>query len=151
MKTKIISAIVFVLTISTTQAQVWKKLTGDKKPTDTTKVEKKAGGGLFQNILAKVAKVAGNAAGGMSGMVSTVDNLQNVDILASVGTNIYSKDLGLIVNDFLGDEWINNGDFTMIMLSSKNSFKLNKYAGTIKVNNKELKHSSSLFLLIYIK
>lgn len=142
MKNNIIYTIVFVFTISTTQAQVWKKLTGDNKTTDTTKVEKKAGGGLFQNIVAKVAKVAGNAAGGMSGMVSTVDNLQNVDILASVGTNIYSKDLGLIVNDFLGDEWINNGDFTMIMLSSKNSFKLNKYAGTIKVNNKELKHSS---------
>lgn len=142
MKNKIIIAVVFALTINSTQAQIWKKLTGDKKEADTTKVEKKAGGGLFQKLVAKVAKVAGDLGGGMTGMVSTADNLENVDVLASIGTNIYSKDLGLIVNDFLGDEWINNGDFTMIMLSSKNSFQLNKYAGTIKVNNKELKHSS---------
>lgn len=142
MKNKIIIAVVFALTINTTQAQVWKKLTGDKKEADTTKVEKKAGGGLFQKLVAKATKAIGNVAGGLSGMVSTADNLENVDVLASIGTNIYSKDLGLIVNDFLGDEWINNGDFTMIMLSSKNSFQLNKYAGTIKVNNKELKHSS---------
>lgn len=142
MKNKIIITLVLVLTINTTQAQIWKKLTGDKKTTDTTKVEKKAGGGLFQKIVAKATKAIGNVSGGISGMVSTADNLENVDVLASIGTNIYSKDLGLIVNDFLGDEWINNGDFTMIMLSSKNSFQLNKYAGTIKVNNKELKHSS---------
>lgn len=142
MKNKIIVTIALVFTINTMQAQIWKKLTGDKKTADTTKVEKKAGGGLFQKLVAKATKAIGNVAGGMTGMVSTVDNLQNVDVLASIGTNIYSKDLGLIVNDFLGDEWINNGDFTMIMLSSKNSFQLNKYAGTIKVNNKELKHSS---------
>lgn len=142
MKNKTLFLVALIFTINTTEAQIWKKITGDKKPADSTKVEKKKGGGLFQNLVAKVAKVAGNVAGGMSGMVSTVDNLQNVDILASVGTNIYSKDLGLIVNDFLGDEWVNNGDFTMIMLSSKNSFQLNKYAGSIKVNDKELKHSS---------
>ncbi|POY38220.1 hypothetical protein C3L50_13235 [Flavobacterium alvei] len=141
MKKKLVFSAILFCVITTSQGQFLKKITG-KKETDTTKVEKKVGGGLFQNIVAKVAKVAGNAAGGMAGMVSTVDNLENVDILASIGTNIYSKKLGLVVNDFLGDDWIDNGDFTMIMLSSKNSFQLNKYAGSIKVNNKELKHSS---------
>lgn len=104
--------------------------------------EKKKGGGFFQKVVGKVAKAAGGAVGGLGGMVSTADNLDNVDVIASVGTNIYSKDLGLIFTDFLGKEWINNGDFTMLQLASKDAFTMYKYAGTIKVNGKELKHAS---------
>ena len=104
--------------------------------------EKKKGGGFFQKVVGKVAKAAGGAVGGLGGMVSTADNLDNVDVIASVGTNIYSKDLGLIFTDFLGKEWVNNGDFTMLQLASKDAFTMYKYAGTIKVNGKELKHAS---------
>jgi len=104
--------------------------------------EKKKGGGFFQKVVGKVAKAAGGAVGGLGGMVSTADNLDNVDVIASVGTNIYSKDLGLIFTDFLGKEWINNGDFTMLQLASKDAFTMYKYAGIIKVNGKELKHAS---------
>jgi hypothetical protein len=104
--------------------------------------KKKSGGGFFQKVVGKVAKAAGGVAGGMSGMVGTADNLDNVDVVASVGTNIYSKDLGLMFTDFLGKEWINNGDFSMLQLASKDAFKLYKYAGIIKVNGKELKHAA---------
>jgi hypothetical protein len=145
MKTKIIVCFLFMVSIQTTEAQIWKKITGNKKETDTTKTEKqekKSGGGFFQKVITKVTKAAGGLVGNMAGAISTVDNLQNVDILASVGTNIYSKDLGLVVNDFLGDEWINSGDFSMIMLTSKGKYQFNKYAGTIKVNGKEIKHAS---------
>lgn len=144
MKSKIILILVLFFSINSSQGQFLKKITG-KKETDTTKVEKgekKAGGGFFQKVVAKATKAIGNVAGGTIGAVSTIDNLNDVDVVASIGTNIYSKDLGLVVNDFLGDEWINNGDFSMIMLTSKNDFKFHKYAGTIKVNGKEIKHAS---------
>ncbi len=104
--------------------------------------EKKKGAGFFQKVIGKVAKAAGGAVGGLGGMVSTADNLDNVDVIASVGTNIYSKDLGLMFTDFQGKEWINNGDFTMLQLAGKDAFTMYKYAGTIKVNGKELKHAS---------
>ncbi len=133
-----------MLTINTTEAQIWKKFGGDKKTNDSTQVEKKekkAGGGFFQKVVAKATKAIGSVAGGIVS-VKTVDNLQSVDLLASVGTNIYSKDLGLIVNDFLGDDWINNGDFSMLMLSSKDNFQFNKYAGNVKLNGKDFKYST---------
>jgi hypothetical protein len=104
--------------------------------------KKKSGGGFFQKVVGKVAKAAGGAAGGMAGMVGTTDNLADVDIVISIGTNIYSKDLGLMFTDFLGKDWINNGDFTMLQLASKDAYKMYKYSGIIKVNGKELKHAS---------
>lgn len=110
--------------------------------TNADEPEKKKSGGFFQKVVGKVAKAAGGAVGGMSGMVTTVDNLDHADIIVSVGTNIYSKDLGLIFTDFLGKEWINNGDFTMLQLASKDAYKTCKYGGVIKVNGKELKHVS---------
>lgn len=144
MKAKILLGLFLVLTLNSVEAQIWKKIGGDKKSSDTTQVEKKekkAGGGFFQKVVAKATKAIGGVAGGMVS-VKTVDNLQSVDVVASIGTNIYSKDLGLVVNDFLGDGWINNGDFTMLMLSSKDNFQFNKYAGEVKLNGKDLKYAT---------
>lgn len=56
---------------------------------------------------------------GAGGSVANVENLGEADIIVSTGTNIYSKDLGLMVTDFLGKDWINNGDFTMLQLASR--------------------------------
>ena len=102
--------------------------------------KKKSGGGFFQKVVGKVAKAAGSAVAGGIGAVATIDHVEDADVTVAVGTNIYSKDLGLMVHSFLGKDWINNGDFTMLQLSSKDAFKMYKYGGTIKVNDKELKH-----------
>lgn len=152
----LISAICCILIFFNTHAQLGgllkKKKDKTEQPADTTITtpaakdeeleKKKSGGGFFQKVVGKVAKAAGGVAGGMSGMVGTADNLDNVDVVASVGINIYSKDLRLMFTDFLGKEWINNGDFSMLQLASKDAFKLYKYAGIIKVNGKELKHAA---------
>lgn len=123
------------------EAQFWKK---DKTETSTEvkKEEPKKTGNIFQKAMSKVTKMVGNLAGELGGSVAETPNLDNVDVLASVGTNIFPKDLGLATNDFLKGEWIDNGDFTMLMLSSPNGFQFFKYVGTIKLNGKELKHQS---------
>lgn len=123
------------------EAQFWKK-----EKTETGKVESKEepkkSGNIFQKAMSKVTKMVGNLAGELGGSVAEAPNLENVDVLASVGTNIFPKDLGLATNDFLKGDWIDNGDFTMLMLSSPNGFQFFKYAGIIKLNGKELKHQS---------
>lgn len=91
--------------------------------------------------MGKIAKVAGNTVMGASG-ITAVGDLAEADVIVSVGTNIYSKDLGLITTDFLGNDWINNGDFTMLQIASKDAFRFYKYDGIIRVNGKELKHAS---------
>lgn len=118
--------------------------TTTKKSTDEADVsdgKKKAGGSFFGKIVSKAAKLAGNAAMGATGMTA-VGDLADADVIVSMGTNIFSKDLGLMFTDFLGGEWINNGDFTMLQIASKDGFQFYKYDGTIKVNGKELKHAS---------
>ncbi|MBP6233339.1 MAG: hypothetical protein KA428_08735 [Chitinophagaceae bacterium] len=102
--------------------------------------EKKKGGGFFQKVIGKVSKVAGNTVMSGSG-ITAVGDLAEADVIVSVGTNIYSKDLGLVVNDFLGKDWINNGDFTMLQIANKDAYQFYKYDGIIKVNGKELKHA----------
>ncbi len=125
----------------TTDAQFWKK---EKTETgkEESKEEPKKSGNIFQKAMSKVTKMVGNLAGELGGSVAETPNLENVDVLASVGTNIFPKDLGLATNDFLKGDWIDHGDFTMLMLSSPNGFQFFKYAGTIKLNGKELKHQS---------
>lgn len=145
--------ILFIIASINAEAQLnpFKKKDKDKPKTevsDTTKPaptdeneEKKKGPGLFQKVIGKVSKMAGNTVMGASGMTA-VGNLADADVIVSVGTNIYSKDLGLVFNDFLGKEWINNGDFTMLQIASKDAYQFYKYDGAIKVNGKELKHAS---------
>ncbi|MFZ1530144.1 MAG: hypothetical protein WAT19_15430 [Ferruginibacter sp.] len=126
-----------------------KKKDKTEQPADSTsraageeeeKSEKKKGGGFFQKVVGKIAKTAGGLVATGTGAIGTVDNLEDADVVVAVGTNIYSKDLGLMLPDFIGKEWVNNGDFTMLQLASKDAFKMYKYSGTIKVNDKELKH-----------
>ncbi len=153
MKKQIIFSALLLFIISyTSQAQLnkLKGMVGGKKETtedsknDTTKNSEKkgSGGGVFQKVVGKIAKVAGNAVAGGAGMVDEVTDLNEVDVIASVGTNIYPKDLGLITTDFMGNNWIDHGDFTMLMLASKNGFKFYRYGGTIKANTQEVKHVS---------
>lgn len=141
MQVKLILFFCFLVSASVSEAQFWKK---DKTETSTEakKDEPKKGGNIFQKAMSKVTKMVGNLAGELGGSVAETPNLDDVDVLASVGTNIFPKDLGLATNDFLKGEWIDNGDFTMLMLSSPNGFQFFKYAGTIKLNGKELKHQS---------
>ena len=141
MQVKLILSFCFLVSASVSEAQFWKK---DKTETSTEakKDEPKKGGNIFQKAMSKVTKMVGNLAGELGGSVAETPNLDDVDVLASVGTNIFPKDLGLATNDFLKGEWIDNGDFTMLMLSSPNGFQFFKYAGTIKLNGKELKHQS---------
>lgn len=143
---KIIALLLVLFIVTNTQAQFWKKKDKEETKTDTTapkkEEKKKSGGGFLGKVIGKIAKTAGNAVAGASGTVAVFDNWDDVSIVASVGTNIYSKELGILVTDFFGKDWISNGDFTMLSLSSKDGFKMYKYGGTIKVNNKELKHFS---------
>lgn len=141
MRFKLLICICFLLTSLATNAQFWKK---DKSESakEEQKEEPKKTGNIFQKAMSKVSKMVGNLAGELGGSVAEAPNLENVDVLASVGTNIFPKDLGLATNDFLKGEWIDHGDFTMLMLSSRNGFQFFKYAGTIKLNGKELKHQS---------
>lgn len=141
MQVKLILSCCFLVCASVSDAQFWKK---DKTETntETKKDEPKKGGSIFQKAMAKVTKMVGNLAGELGGSVAEAPNLDNVNVLASVGTNIFPKDLGLATNDFLKGEWVDNGDFTMLMLSSPNGFQFFKYAGIIKLNDKELKHQS---------
>ncbi len=141
MKVKLIISFCLLFSGSIAEAQFWKK---DKteSSTEVKKEEPKKTGNIFQKAMSKVTKMVGNLAGELGGSVAEAPNLNNVDVLASIGTNIFPKDLGLATNDFLKGEWIDNGDFTMLMLSSPNGFQYFKYAGTIKLNGKELKHQS---------
>lgn len=141
MQVKLILSLCFLVSASVSEAQFWKK---DKTETTTEaqKDESKKGGSIFQKAMSKVTKLVGNLAGELGGSVAETPSLDNVEVLASVGTNIFPRDLGLATNDFLKGEWVDNGDFTMLMLSSSNGFQFFKYAGTIKLNGKELKHQS---------
>ncbi len=141
MQVKLILSLCFLVSASVSEAQFWKK---DKTETTTEvkKDESKKGGSIFQKAMSKVTKLVGNLAGELGGSVAETPSLDNVEVLASVGTNIFPRDLGLATNDFLKGEWVDNGDFTMLMLSSPNGFQFFKYAGTIKLNGKELKHQS---------
>lgn len=141
MKVKLIISFCLLFSGSIAEAQFWKK---DKteSSTEVKKEEPKKTGNIFQKAMSKVTKMVGNLAGELGGSVAEAPNLDNVDVLASVGTNIFPKDLGLATNDFLKGEWIDNGDFTMLMLSSPNGFQFFKYGGIIKLNGKELKHQS---------
>lgn len=146
MKQVIAILIVFITINSSTNAQFWKK--DKEKTSDSTKVEdtgstegaKKPG--IFQKVVGKIAKVAGGAVAGATGMVATTNSLEEVDIIASVGTNIYPKSLGLMFNDFLGGSWVDYGDFCMLMLASKDGYKFYKYGGSIKVGDQSMKHVS---------
>lgn len=115
--------------------------TSSKASEEKATKDKKLGGGFLQKITSKAAKLAGGAMMSATGMTA-VGDLSDADVIVSVGTNIFSKDLGLMFTDFLGGEWINNGDFTMLQIASKDGFKFYKYDGTIKVNGKELKHAT---------
>lgn len=143
-KLLILSTLSLFISINT-QAQFWKKkkeeapaAADSSKPEQ--KEEPKKGGNFFQKIIGKVAKGAGNLAGSASGALESVETVGDADVIVAVGTNIYSKDLGLMLPDLIGKEWINNGDFTMLQLAGKDGFKMYKYNGNIKVNGKELKH-----------
>ena len=151
MQHKILLSALFLNLMLFTSAQInpfKKKEKAETTAADTTapgneqSKEKKGIGGAFQKVMSKVTKTVGNTVASMGGAVSTVDNLEQVDILASIGTNIYPKELGLVVNDFLKGEWVDHGDFTMVMLSSKNGLQFCKYAGMIRLNGKDLKHQS---------
>ncbi len=152
MKKKLLIMALAIFSVQSIQAQLnplKKKNKEEKQAADSLATnkdgeekEKKKSGGFFQKMVGKISKGAGNMVGSASGMVATLDNLEEADVIASMGTNIYSKDLGLIVTDFLGKDWVNNGDFTMLQLSSKDAYKTYKYGGSIKVNGTELRHVS---------
>ncbi|MFN8266320.1 MAG: hypothetical protein U0T11_09655, partial [Chitinophagaceae bacterium] len=154
MRMKIFFTTVCCLLLIATHAQINNPFKKKEKKEETAAVadtsapvqqskEKKGGiGGAFQKVMTKVTKTVGNTAASMGGSVATVDDLSTVYVLASIGTNIYPKDLGLVVTDFLKGEWIDHGDFSMMMLSAKNGSQFYKYSGTIKLNGKELKHQS---------
>lgn len=141
MRFKLLLSFCLFFCLNFVEAQFWKK---DKteNTNESKKEEPKKTGNIFQKAMSKVTKLVGNLAGELGGSVAETPSLDNVEVLASVGTNIFPKDLGLATNDFLKGEWIDNGDFTMLMLSSPNGFQFFKYAGTIKLNGKELKHQS---------
>ncbi|MFY8025220.1 MAG: hypothetical protein ACOVNO_07720 [Sediminibacterium sp.] len=141
MRFKLLISFSFLFLSNVSEAQFWKK---EKTETgkEESKEESKKSGNIFQKAMSKVTKMVGNLAGELGGSVAETPSLENVDVLASVGTNIFPKDLGLATNDFLKGDWIDNGDFTMLMLSSPNGFQFFKYAGIIKLNGKELKHQS---------
>jgi hypothetical protein len=145
MKLKIAFCAVLFLLYTGSNAQFWKKEKSDTTKSsskEAPKEEPKKTGGFFQKAMSKFTKLAGDLTGELAGSVAVADNLSEVDVLASVGTNIFPKDLGLATTDFLKGEWVDNGDFTMLMLSSPNGFQFYKYGGTIKLNGKELKHQS---------
>lgn len=141
MRFKLLISFSFLFLSNVSEAQFWKK---EKTETgkEESKEESKKSGNIFQKAISKVTKMVGNLAAELGGSVAETPSLENVDVLASVGTNIFPKDLGLATNDFLKGDWIDNGDFTMLMLSSSNGFQFFKYAGIIKLNGKELKHQS---------
>lgn len=141
MRFKLLISFSFLFLSNVSEAQFWKK---EKTETgkEESKEESKKSGNIFQKAMSKVTKMVGNLAAELGGSVAETPSLENVDVLASVGTNIFPKDLGLATNDFLKGDWIDNGDFTMLMLSSPNGFQFFKYAGIIKLNGKELKHQS---------
>ncbi|MBK7308102.1 MAG: hypothetical protein IPI88_14510 [Chitinophagaceae bacterium] len=72
--------------------------------------------------MVKWLKLLAAVAGGI-GAVATIDHVEDADVTVAVGTNIYSKDPGPDGTQFFGKDWINNGDFTMLQLSSKDAFK----------------------------
>ena len=122
---------------------------GDSKKTDEPFKEKeskvkdvsKKVGGFFQKGLSKISKLAGSISEDVMGITATGD-LSDVNVTVSVGTNIYPKNLNLLVHSYQKNDWVDNGDFTMLQLESKDGSKYYKYSGTIKANGTPVKHNA---------
>jgi hypothetical protein len=142
MKNIIIILTIFLVSHYSLSAQFWKKKEGAS--TDSVapkKEESKSGGGLFQKMITKVAKIAGKVGGTAFDLAKTTDDLAGVNPFTSVGTNIFPKSTGIAVTDFYNKPWIDYGDFVMLYLPAKNSpAEYFKYNGVAKCNGEELNY-----------
>lgn len=128
----------------TSHAQLSKlKLGGNKENTENTSSDstqapsKKAKGGsnLMGKLLVGVAKVAGNLGGSAFGLVTTTDNLDEVDM--SVGTMYNLRDKSVETADmaFFGD-WLSGGTMTYFSFMQKAKAGVAALNGEITVDGK---------------
>ncbi|MFC5282378.1 hypothetical protein [Pedobacter alpinus] len=144
MNKKIIYVTAMLLTFNfCTYAQLG-KLKGMMGKKDSTKTEepkdnapKKEGGGfgagLMNKVVGKMAKAAFAVGGGAMGMVGNTDDLTTVNIMPTFNSNLHSKDVQEIGQDFFGG-WEPGGSMIYLGFSSKTSYKTTKIDGSVKVD-----------------
>lgn len=112
------------------------------KTEEPEKEEKKKGGGLFQKVVAKVAKVAANASGAMLGTTKTTDNFDVIEPAIFVSSNIYPKSVGTMQTDFYNG-WKEGGDLVGVMLLPKDKGFFYKLDGTVKINGEKADYAAA--------
>ena len=118
-----------------------KGMLGGKK--DSTKVEKttdsvrekKGGQNLWSKAVGKIAKMAGNLAGSMGGLITTTSTLENVVPVPYYLTNLHPSSVGVISQSFF-EGWEPGGSAVMLSFSAKNSIQLHKIDGSVNIDGK---------------
>ncbi len=131
------------------QAQFGKLKKSDKKDSTEIKTEstesdstqapkKKAKGGsnLMGKILVKVAKVGASVGGRAFGMVTTVDNLDEVVLSAGTMHNLRDKSVETADMTFFGD-WLSGGTMTFFSFTQKSKTGVAKIDGEVTVDGKK--------------
>ena len=118
-----------------------KGMLGGKK--DSTKVaktsdsvrEQKGGQNLWSKAIGKVAKMAGNLAGSMGGLITTTSTLENVVPIPYYLTNLHPSSVGVVSQSFF-EGWESGGSAVMLSFSAKNSIQLHRIDGSVHIDGK---------------
>ena len=138
--------LLFVFFALTSHAQLSKlKLGGNKENTENTssdstqapKQKTKGGSNLMGKMLVKVAKVAGNLGGSAFGLVTTTDDLDEVDMTVTTMYNLRDKSVETADMAFFGD-WLSGGTMTIFSFTQRGSAGVAKLNGEITVDGTQV-------------
>lgn len=105
--------------------------------TQATKKNAKGGSNLMGKMLVKVAKVAGNLGGTAFGLVTTTDNLDEVNLTVGTMYNLRDKSVETADMAFFGD-WLSGGTMTFFSFTQKGKAGIAKLNGEISVDGKQV-------------
>ncbi|MFT3679238.1 MAG: hypothetical protein QM791_03130 [Ferruginibacter sp.] len=142
---KIFLLSIFFGSITTADAQFWKKNKDEAAPdsSGTKKEEKKSGGGgLFQKVVGKLAKGAAKLGGTMTGATKSTADLDAVAPYVFFSGNLLSKDIGTMEMDFING-WKDGGDLVGVMFMPTNRAFFYKIDGSVKIDGKDADYQST--------
>lgn len=103
------------------------------KPNDDAKTKKSSGGGFMQKMITKIAKNAGKIGATATGAIKSTDDLNAIDPMISVNSNLYPKEIGTADMDIFSG-WMDGGDMVLVMLLPKDKMGFYSLKGNIKVD-----------------
>lgn len=112
-----------------------KKDSTQVEKTADTALQKKGGQNLWSKAIGKVAKMAGNLAGSMGGLITTSSTLENVVPVPYYLTNLHPSSVGVVSQSFF-EGWEPGGSAVMLSFSAKNSVQLHKIDGSVNIDGK---------------